>query len=161
MITEIKGDAVKALKDGDISILIHQVNCQGVMGSGIAGQIRKEFPEHYTDYLEYVESNTILSKTQKLLLGTFLPTYVGDYKTVYGLFSQDNYGSDKKLYTNYAAFTLGLDAILRNYQSSTVKIGIPAFIGCGLGGGDWDIIKPIIEYVASSNDVDVYLYSLV
>ena len=35
----LQGDAVKALKNGEVDILIHCCNAQGVMGSGIAKQI--------------------------------------------------------------------------------------------------------------------------
>ncbi|MGF7049842.1 O-acetyl-ADP-ribose deacetylase (regulator of RNase III) [Paenibacillus sp. DS2015] len=39
------------------SILGHQVNCQGVMGSGAAKGIRDKYPEAYTAYQnEYIHA---------------------------------------------------------------------------------------------------------
>lgn len=35
-----KGDVLEALRKGEVDIVIHQTNCQGVMGSGIAKQIK-------------------------------------------------------------------------------------------------------------------------
>lgn len=39
MIKERKGNLLQA----DTPMIAHQVNCQGVMGAGIARQIRKDF----------------------------------------------------------------------------------------------------------------------
>jgi len=33
-------------------------------------------------------------------------------------------------------------------------------IGCGLAGGTWDRIEPIIERTLTKQDVDVYVYDL-
>ena len=40
MIKHIKGDIFKSNADA----ILHQVNCQGVMGSGIAKQVKENFP---------------------------------------------------------------------------------------------------------------------
>ena len=45
MIHYVKGN----LLDSDCDYICHQVNCQGVMGSGIAKQIRERWPEVYKD----------------------------------------------------------------------------------------------------------------
>lgn len=46
MIKHIKCDIFKSGAD----IICHQVNCQGVMGSGIAKQVREKYPVVYRDY---------------------------------------------------------------------------------------------------------------
>ena len=40
------------LESFNIDILCHQVNCQGVMGAGLAKQIRSKYPEVYEQYKE-------------------------------------------------------------------------------------------------------------
>ena len=45
MITYKNGD----LLESNCNFICHQVNCQGVMGSGIAKQIRNLFPFVYED----------------------------------------------------------------------------------------------------------------
>ena len=38
--------------DSDADIICHQVNCQGVMGSGVAKEVRERFPNVYEQYHE-------------------------------------------------------------------------------------------------------------
>jgi O-acetyl-ADP-ribose deacetylase (regulator of RNase III) len=46
MIHYVKGN----LLDSNCDYICHQVNCQGVMGSGIARQIRERYPVVYLYY---------------------------------------------------------------------------------------------------------------
>ena len=46
-------------------IVLHQVNCMGVMGAGFAKYVRNTFPDCYTQYKEHC------SKPNVILLGTF------------------------------------------------------------------------------------------
>ena len=39
------------------NVIARQVNCQGVMGSRVAKQIRDKYPEVYTQYKSCVRSN--------------------------------------------------------------------------------------------------------
>ena len=36
--------------ESDANIICHQVNCQGVMGAGLALQIRKRYPSAFEEY---------------------------------------------------------------------------------------------------------------
>ena len=36
--------------DSDADIICHQVNCQGVMGSGVAKEVRERFPNVYEEF---------------------------------------------------------------------------------------------------------------
>ena len=45
MIKEVWGDAVKMLKSKEIRVLAHGCNCFNTMGSGIAAEIAKFFPD--------------------------------------------------------------------------------------------------------------------
>jgi O-acetyl-ADP-ribose deacetylase (regulator of RNase III) len=46
----IKGDLVKLALEGHFDVIVHGCNCQGVMNSGIARQIRINFPNAYEQY---------------------------------------------------------------------------------------------------------------
>lgn len=50
MITYRNGDLLKS----NCNIICHQVNCQGVMGAGIAKQIRLTYPSVFKAYEDYV-----------------------------------------------------------------------------------------------------------
>lgn len=36
----------------DADVIVHQVNCQGVMGSGVARQVREKYPYVFQKYQE-------------------------------------------------------------------------------------------------------------
>lgn len=55
------------LLDSKDRILVHQVNCQGRMGSGVAKALANEFPELLEDYQEYINDH---KRRQKDVFGT-------------------------------------------------------------------------------------------
>ena len=98
MIKHIKCD----IFESGANVICHQVNCQGVMGSGIAKQVREKYPEVYKQYkilCDYVKNNP-----NKRLLGSRQFIEVSKNKYIVNLFAQENYGYDGKRYTNYEAF---------------------------------------------------------
>lgn len=125
-LTVVQGD-ILSVEDG---LIIHQVNNCGVMGKGLANQIRKKYPQHYIDYITaYNQCSNNSSKNKKELLGTNVYTNQGSV-TICGLFAQDGYGTDKQ-YTSYKHLTQCLKSI--DTQKYT-NIYIPYELGCGLGG---------------------------
>jgi O-acetyl-ADP-ribose deacetylase (regulator of RNase III) len=119
-------------------IIAHQVNARGIMGSGLALHIRDRWPGVYNDYREAF-------KKGQLKLGSVIlcRVYVGRDLYVANLVGQDRFGTDRR-YTNYAALekSLWITRITADYLHLSVYI--PYLMGCGLGGGDWDIIQDII-----------------
>lgn len=144
MVKYVKGN----LLDSDCNYICHQVNCQGVMGSGIAKQIRERWPEVYNKYYWYCKN---FHNSDTRLLGQ---VQIVDH--VINIFSQDSYGYDGSRYTSYDAFEECLRKI-REYISKGTTIGFPKNIGCGLGGGNWKVISALIEEILG-DDFDVYIY---
>ena len=60
MIIEKECNAFDELKPN--SILLHQVNCLGVMGAGFAIQVKSKFPKCYEEYRK-MSSKEMLGKT--------------------------------------------------------------------------------------------------
>ena len=120
-------------------IIVHQVNCQGVMGSGIAKAIRNKWPVVYEDYRIFCIDNGPPEK----LLGQISFTAVNDANTLFvcNLFGQLRYGYDKAKYTVDEAFETGLKE-LAAYECEKF---FPFKIGCERGGGDWNYISGLIE----------------
>lgn len=147
-LVNVRGDAVELFKEDEgHAVLIHQVNCLGVMGSGIAAQIRKEFPDHYDDYTAEFEN----VRKGSMLLGSSFQTKISDdhLKKVVGVFGQEITGYDGRLYTNYSALFEGIaDSLALMFQPEDTTIYIPKLIGCGLGGGNWDVVEPYLESIA-------------
>ena len=51
------------LLDAQTAVIAHQVNCQGVMGSGVAKQIRDKWTNVYTAYRAEYDLFTDLNKS--------------------------------------------------------------------------------------------------
>jgi len=109
--------------------ICHQVNCQRKMGAGLALAIRRKWPQVYKDYLAAEQE-----------LGNVVITEVAPGLFVASLFAQEFYGKGET-YTDYKA----LEICLRKVRESAAKpIHIPSGMGCGLGGGNWEIVQEII-----------------
>lgn len=102
------------------------------------------------------------------LLGKVLycsSTYNGYDYTVTNLFSQDYFGRGKRQ-TDYDALRKALSNVrcvatpLPARTLTTVRI--PYKLGCGLAGGDWDVVYQIIidELVNYGIPVEVWRYNL-
>jgi O-acetyl-ADP-ribose deacetylase (regulator of RNase III) len=162
---KVKGDLVEAFKNNELDVIAHQVNCKGVMGGGIARQIRDNFPAHYNDYLEYiVDLEKIINDSgqemkSKYLLGGVAVTTVSENKTIACIFGQDEYGGTERN-TNYAALMEGLTFVARESYARKLKVGIPKYIGCGLGGGSWDIVSSLILDLEESTGIEFHMYEL-
>lgn len=148
MINYIKGN----LLDSDCNFICHQVNCQGKMASGVAGQIRKRWPEVYTNY-ERVVNSKMLGKVQIL--------YIEDanipFQCVVNMFAQEYYGYNGDRYTGYDAFWNCLNE-LKSKMPKGATVAFPYKIGCGLGGANWEIIEKMIDIVFK--DYGVFIYKL-
>jgi O-acetyl-ADP-ribose deacetylase (regulator of RNase III) len=153
MVSHIIGN----LLDSNCEYICQQVNCQGVMGSGIAKQIRERWPEVYESYRAYYESYVRQGHRNGNLLGTVSFTPVeNDKKRVVNMYSQHTYGYDGMRYTSYDAFANCLQ-LIKNQVPTGSSIGFPHGIGCGLGGGNWLVISALIDEILG-DDYDVYIY---
>lgn len=119
-------------------LIAHQCNCKGVMGAGLAKGIRDKYPSVYRYYREaYLANNLYLGQTQILRVNTSL--YVAN------LMAQDRYGTDKQ-YTDYDALSQCLTYVHQFAQENKeIEVYLPYGIGCGLAGGDWSVVKELID----------------
>ena len=123
--------------------IVHQTNCIGVAG-GLAGAIFKKWPKAGQNYRNECDNDG------KYWLGRCYTEQLTDKLTLVNLFGQYN-TSHKGRATQYTAFGSALTQlkyIIEDIEESDgVKINVyfPYLIGCGLGGGDWNIISQMIE----------------
>lgn len=165
MIKHIKGNIFQS----DADAILHQVNCQGVMGSGIAKQVREKFPTVFQYYKarcdEDKKTREHFGLSKSTLLGLAQVCYKEDYRVgavkdtqvIVNLFAQDNYGYDGKCYTDYNALKKCLEFVNRQFAGK--KVAIPYLMGCHRGGGDWSIVSKMIEEVFTDCDVILYEYN--
>ena len=155
MLYEVTGNILS----GEYNIICQQVNCQGVMGAGLAKQIRNQYPKLFMYYKQKCES----CNKEELLgdINIFCTSYENS-KFIINLFAQYNYGRGTRQ-TDYNAFHGCLQKIksqVTDFIPETAKIAFPYKIGCGLAGGDWNIIKPMIEEFSKEIKQNVYIVRL-
>lgn len=150
-------------------IIAHQTNLYGVMGAGIAFYLSKQYPTLEPSYSGYCADG--LAKLGDVL---FHPATGVRYDKVWNIiksnpeneliiancFSQKNVclkcaeGKniskdipviDSKLepLTVYEALKICFDIIYINNPTATLYV--PFLYGCGIAGGDWEIVKKIFE----------------
>jgi O-acetyl-ADP-ribose deacetylase (regulator of RNase III) len=141
-IETIDGDVTEV----DCDVILHQVNCKGVMGSGVALTIKQKYPEVYNEYVNFVKKNIGASSK---LLGSVQLCKTTEGKYVANLFSQDGYGYKGK-YTDYDALRKGLGKLNELCKGKT--IALPYKMGSDRGGGDWNkVLGIIIECLTDCN----------
>lgn len=153
MVTEVIAD----IFDTDIDVLLQNCNCYCKQASGVAGQIKKFYPE-----AAEVDRQTTIGDINKL--GTFTRAYIKDpkmrrnkrLKWIYNIYGQHRYGTEKRQ-VNYEAFYQGLEAVKQHLGETKVIIGIPYKIGAGLAGGNWRILKTMIEEVFKDYKGEVFI----
>jgi O-acetyl-ADP-ribose deacetylase (regulator of RNase III) len=131
--------------------ICHQVNCRAVMGAGVAGQVKKKWPKAYEWYFKDCKW-----KSKEELLGSICPVPVEDNVSIIHMFAQDDYGRSDKCYTDYEAFERCLHAIKNHVPEENTIIRFPYKIGCGLAGGDWNIIQKLIYEILGDYNVEFY-----
>lgn len=151
MIKHIKCDIFKSGAD----VICHQVNCQGVMGSGIARQVREKYPWVYGAYRDFVFDKYGQKKSSIALLGRSLRVFINETTVIENLFGQDTYGKETKTYTDYGALETALITV--KLRSAGKTIAIPHLIGCARGGGDWNIVYKMIERVFAHSNCNVLI----
>jgi O-acetyl-ADP-ribose deacetylase (regulator of RNase III) len=136
--------------DSDCDVICHQVNCQGVMGAGLAKQVRAKFP---TVFSRYVEACKNTPHTHLLGKAQFVPIHDSPRRYVCNVFGQYRFGTDRR-HTDYDALKKALSCV--NRRCAGRSIAIPYKMGCALGGGDWTVVSGIIEECLT--DCTVYIY---
>lgn len=119
-------------------IIVQQVNCQGVMGAGLALAIKKKYPMVYTKYMAVCNN-----ANPNDLLGRVQSVHTTDHKIIINMFSQLNYGRGKKQ-TDYEAMKRCFYKIYLYAKLNNLTVAIPYNIGCGLAGGNWTVVLNII-----------------
>lgn len=151
MVEIVLGDLLEAPED----IIVHQVNCQGKMGSGIALQIKNKYPSAYEDYMHLFKNK----KSRPELLGDVRVTMLKDEKEckyIAHLFGQERYGYDGQRYTNYEAIYKGLEYISQQAKKFNKTVAIPYRLGSDRGGANWEIIYKMIEELFVAENTKIY-----
>lgn len=143
----------KNLFNSGAEALVNAVNCDGIMGAGIALQFKRRYPDCNTDYV------------QACRMGLVRPGFVHVYET--GLSQpepkyivQFPTKDAVRLPSEMSYIRDGLVSLVHFILSSGVKsIAIPA-LGAGLGGLNWaDVRREMVQALTQVEaTVDVMIY---
>ena len=132
------------------NIIVHQTNCMGVMGSGLAKQVKEKYPEVFNAYYHYCKTN----KAEDIF-GTALICEADDGKYIANVFGQINYGKDKQ-YTDYDALENALNEVKQFAIDKNLSVAVPYKIGCGNGGGNWTIVSKLVRKIFTKLPSNIY-----
>jgi len=150
MITEIRGNAVKLKESGEVDALMHCCNALGAMGAGIAAQIKRANYESFTEYREHCLAHDYKPEQ---LLGDVICSH-----GYYHIIGQASVGTGRRQ-VDYGALAVGFSLIANAHKEAqeAIKLAVPKYIGCGLAGGDWEVIQELLHRFFVNNQY-VHLY---
>lgn len=157
---EIDGDLISlALANNDIDVIGHGCNCFCRMKRGIAPQMNNIFncnnPKFYS--LEDSKYEGDINKLGQVQSHTF--KHIGNRTKdlyVYNLYTQYHWTStNKEIPLDYESLTISLRKIGILHPGSTISL---PKIGCGLAGGDWNIVQGIIKKELKNNNIIIVNY---
>lgn len=158
MIEVRKGNVVDALLNKEVDFIMHVVNCQGKMNSGVAKEIRNRMPQAYSAYMEHHNS---MNSTTNIELGS-----CSSAGGVYNLNAQEYYGYNGKRYLDYGALAKSFNFACTEIHHrecgvfrDKLIVGIPFKMGSDRAGGDWDIVCEILDQLKSGN-MEIIAYKL-
>lgn len=155
----VTGDLIALAKDGTFDVIVHGCNCFCTMGAGIAPKIADAFaklPNTFDVYVpasahfthkgpREVDNLTVRGSVEKLGTCSFSDYIRKDGSRLFIVNAYTQYGIAKEpgeCVVDYEAVQKCFQQIAKLFH--TKRIGYPA-IGAGLGGGDWNRIKQIID----------------
>ena len=121
--------------------IAHCVNMQYVMNSGVAKCIRESYPKAYEDYM-----------SSELKLGRVIISTNEPHNIIH-IVGQEFYGRTG-LYVKYQALEKAFKIINSKVESTSISYPL---IGCGLAGGDWNIVSRLLEENSSNYEPIVYI----
>lgn len=126
--------------DGDIltvqsGFLLHQANCRGKHGAGLARSLSRKWPDRFIRYRDYCQSFGERGLGVSILCGRD--------PTIVHILGQVEIGAG----TDYEAVEKALIDFnkQRQFRFMDWPVSVPYGMGCGIGGGDWSIYSQILQ----------------
>lgn len=139
------------LLQADVDALVNTVNTQGVAGKGIALQFRLAFPENFREYARAAKSDKVVPGKMFVVPTGLIsgPKFIVNFPT--------------KRHWRQPSRIEDIEAGLRDLVRAIRELGISSIavppLGCGNGGLEWSVVRPMIEHTLGSIDAEVLLYA--
>ncbi len=137
-----KGD----IFESKAQVIVNTVNCQGIMGKGLALAFKQKYPAMFKVYQQEC-------RTGKLGIGR--PTlYQGSTPWILNFPTKDSWRANSKL----EYLQKGLEFLVTYYKNAGIKsIAFPK-LGAQNGKLSWSEVGPLMAEYLSQLDIDVYIY---
>ncbi len=152
MIQYIKGDATDPAVPGN-KIIVHVCNDMGGWGKGFVVAISKKWKEPENQYREWFKNSDgfKLGAVQfvQVAADLWVANLIGQHK-IY----KDNDGNPP---IRYEAIAEGLSKVAEKAVDLDASVHMPR-IGCGLAGGKWEQIEPLINNTLTNSGIKTTVY---
>lgn len=149
----VRGDILRAHETHGVTVWAHQCNTLGRWQAGLHLAIGEAFPEVVEAYLnKHRESGLRLGDAE------LYPTHVPGLRIAY-LAGQDRIGNARhtgERYTNYLALAQAM-RLLRYQLKPEDVLTFPFLIGCGLAGGNPEVVALLISQTFSGRKVLIFV----
>ena len=139
------------LLEAEAEVLVNTVNCVGAMGKGIALQFKQAFLANFRAYQAACRAGDVAPGKMFIHVngGLVNPRYIINFPT------KRHWRGQSRL----EDIESGLKTLIADVQRLDIRsIAVPP-LGCGLGGLDWRVVRPMIEQAfAALPDVRVLLF---
>lgn len=147
---------ISIIPGGDIfssrcAAIVNAVNCEGVMGKGLAAEFKQRHPSAFLEYQDACRKGLLRP-------GRCLLSYLDGEKPRFAVQFPTKGRWRRPSRIEY--IELGLVDLVEQVRLHAIpSLALPA-LGCGLGGLSWHVVRPMIEASFAPLDgyVDVELY---
>lgn len=127
--------------------LVNTINCVGVMGKGLALEMKNRYPDMFEQYKTYC--------FQKLIDIGKLWLYKSDNKWILNFPTKKHWNNNSE----YEYIELGMKKFLETYKSKNIKTIAFPMLGCSNGGLDKDkVLEIMTKYLIKCEDIIVEIY---
>ncbi|MGO4873003.1 MAG: macro domain-containing protein [Roseiarcus sp.] len=135
----------------DAEALVNTVNCVGIMGRGIALQVKNQFPENFKAY----EAACARDEVQPGRMFVFETGTMTNPKFIINFPTKRHWRGKSRM----EDIESGLKALVEAIRARRIRsIAIPP-LGSGLGGLDWAAVRPrIVAALSDLPDVETVIY---
>jgi len=146
----IKADILSDFDHTKPTAILHGCNCFCTMGAGIAKYLSMKYPQ-------VLAADLKTKKGDASKLGTFTTAVISPKLHILNCYTQYHYGFKKggKPPVDYDAIRQCLQKVANDYNLLNIQFRSPK-IGCGLAGGNWDIVMPMFEEALGNKDLIIY-----
>ncbi len=150
----IKGDATSPQANG-VKIIAHICNDIGGWGKGFVMAISKRWKEPEIAYRQWYRDRA----ANDFMLGSIQLVKVEKYIYVANMIGQKGIKVSRSTGApiRYEAVEQCLGSLATEAASLQASVHMPR-IGCGLAGGKWEKVEPLIKKTLSANGIDVFVY---